>query len=414
MRRGLAEKVRSSLPHRRRVRSGLRRHGLVRRPAAIRALVEGRVLRFTEGNRIELFDDGRAGLAAMLDAIRNARLRIHLETYILRSDPTGRAFLDALAQRARAGVDVCLLYDGIGSRALDPRALQPVVAAGGFVLEFNPLRRGLLSRTLRRRDHRKLLLVDGEIAFLGGLNIGDEYSAERSGVPDWRDAHARLAGPVVRDLQAVFLESWFRADGPELPWPNVLADATDRHLPGSTRCAVLADGPAYRRRRMREVVISAIEEAEARVLVVSPYLVPGRRVLDALADAARRGIEVQLVTAGRTDHPLLRRAARCVLPRLLARGVRVFEDRDRMMHAKLAAFDDSLAILGTSNLDRQSLDHSYEVNLVVEDSEVARWIHERFGQAAAGISAVDSESLARGGLASRIVDRLAAWIVKLL
>lgn len=376
--------------------------------------MRGHALRFTEGNRVELYDNGRDGLAAMLEAVRGARHRIHLETYILRADATGRAFLAALTERAQAGIDVCVLYDSIGSRSFDPRELAPLVEAGGCAVVFNPLRRGLLSRTLRRRDHRKLLLVDGEVGFLGGLNIGEEYAEERAGVPCWRDAHARIEGPAVRDLQAVFLESWFRADGPDLPWFALLADATDSEPRGATRCAVLADGPVYRRRRMLEVVISAIDEVEERVLLVSPYVAPGRRLLDAVAAAARRGISVELVTAGRTDHPLLRRAARAILPRLLERGVRVYEDHERMMHAKLAAFDDDLAVLGTSNLDRQSLEHSYEVNLLVEDPEVARWVRERFGPETTGMSAVDLPTLARGGPLSRAIDRLAAWIVRLL
>lgn len=385
----------------------------MRRPAAIRALVRGRTLRFTEGNRIELFDNGRDGLRAMLQAIRDARQRIHLETYILRRDATGREFLTALAERAQAGLEVCLLYDGIGSRSLDTAALALLADAGASIVVFNPLRRGLLSWTLRQRDHRKLLLVDGEVGFLGGLNIGDEYVEVRDGRPHWRDAHARVEGPVVRDLQAVFLESWFRADGPDLEWLELLAEARSEPR-GDTRCAVLADGPAYRRRRLREVVISAIDEAEERVLLVSPYVAPGRRLLDAVGEAARRGAAVELVTAGRTDHPLLRRAARAMLARLIERGVRVFEDGDRMLHAKLAAFDDALAILGTSNLDRQSLEHSYEVNLLIEDSAVTRWIRGHFGCATPGMNALDRAALARGGHLSRAMDHLAAWIVKLL
>ena len=189
------------------------------RPRAIRALVRDRALRFTEGNRVELYDTGRAGLQAMLAAIECAEQRIHLETYILRSDQIGREFLAALTERAAEGVEVCLLYDAVGSLGLDESALEPLRAAGGEVVAFNPLF-AWLRVPVRRRDHRKILVVDGRVAFMGGLNIGDEYVSGlgpvKTGEP-WRDAHVRIEGPCVRDLEAVFLESWFRADGPALP-----------------------------------------------------------------------------------------------------------------------------------------------------------------------------------------------------
>ena len=241
-----------------RLRSGLRRHGLVRRPEVVRALVRSRRLRFTDGNRVEIFDTGREGLGAMLEAVQEARDRIHLETYILRSDPMGRRFVDALVERAKAGVDVRLIYDSVGSRTLDERVLVPLLAAGGEVLAFNPIARFYPRFAPRRRDHRKILVVDGRVAFTGGLNIGEEYSRGIAGsaAEEWRDAHVRLRGPVVRDLEAVFLESWFRGDGRSLPWVALLASEPPEA--GDARCAVLPDGPVYKRRRMRDLLVSAV------------------------------------------------------------------------------------------------------------------------------------------------------------
>jgi cardiolipin synthase len=385
----------------------------VPRPRAIRALVRDRALRFTEGNRVELYDTGRAGLQAMLAAIECAEQRIHLETYILRSDQIGREFLAALTERAAEGVEVCLLYDAVGSLGLDESALEPLRAAGGDVVAFNPLF-AWLRVPVRRRDHRKILVVDGAIAFMGGLNIGDEYVSGlgpvKAGEP-WRDAHVRIEGPCVRDLEAVFLESWFRADGPALPW-HALLEGEPRRA-GSVRCAVLADGPSHRRRRTRDLLISALGDTEREVLLVSPYFAPGRRVLEALGEASRRGVRVSLLLAGpRTDHPSLRRASRAVLPKLLEHGVQVREFDGGMMHAKLACFDGAYAVVGTSNLDRQSFEHSYEVNLILEDAEFAKRVREGIEADTARGQPVDLAALARRGFVERLRDRLAAILLR--
>lgn len=394
-----------------RLRSGLRRHGLARRPEVVRALVRSRRLRFTDGNRMALFDTGREGLAAMLAAVEAAKQRIHLETYILRSDEVGRRFLSALVERAGAGVDVRVIYDSVGSRGLDERILAPLVEAGGEVLAFNPIARIYPRYAPRRRDHRKILVVDGSVAFTGGLNIGDEYMAGIQGSPtaEWRDAHVCLQGPVVRDLEAVFLESWFRADGSVLPWGALLASEPPEV--GHARCAVLPDGPVYKRRRMRDLLVSAIEAAREEVLLVSPYFAPGHRLLDALSRASERGVVVRVLLAGHSDHPVLRRAARSIVPRLLKAGVRVAEYERAMMHAKLAVFDRGWGIVGTSNLDRQSFEHNFEVNLIVEGEEAAGQLARRALADLEQAVEVDLPGLAARGPLERIIDRLAAIVL---
>jgi cardiolipin synthase len=343
----------------------------------------------------------------MLQAIEGADQYVHLETYILRSDLTGRLFLAALAERARAGVEVRLLYDAIGSRGLEEHALEPLLRAGGDVVAFNPLR-GIVFAP-RRRDHRKILIVDGRVGFTGGLNIGSEYRREEDGEPSWRDAHVRIEGPLVRDLAAVFLESWFRADGPDLPWDAFLAEEPAHS--GDVRGAILADGPVYRRRRMRDLIVSALEGAERSVALASPYFAPGRRVLEALASASARGVKVELLLAGETDHPVLKRAARSILPRLLRAGVHVFEYEKSMMHGKLAVFDDEWAVVGSSNLDRQSLQHAYEVNLIVESSSLPRELRASFAKDLQRSRRLEERSLLDRGLVDRLLDRLAALLL---
>lgn len=390
-----------------RVRAALRRHGLIRRPRALRRLLRRRGLRFTEGNRLQIFSTGSAGLAAMLAAIEAAQRRVHLETYILRDDTTGRRFIAALERKARQGVTVRLLYDAVGSLSLDAGALNGLCAAGGAVTAFNPLRRIYPRWLPRRRDHRKVLVVDGCVGFTGGLNIGDEYNVGREGPgTPWRDTHVRVEGPAVLDLEAVFVESWFRADGSDMRWSEVLGAAPQPC--GSARVAVVADGPSYRRRVVRELITLALRTGRERVRLTSPYFAPDRTVLDALARAGRRGIAVSLLLAGRTDHPILRRAARALLPRLLASGVAVYEHERAMLHAKTSVVDDQWAMAGTSNLDRQSFEHSYEVNLVVEGGAFAGELAALFDADLAEATRIDAERLARRRMFERCVDRLCA------
>lgn len=390
-----------------RVRAALRRHGLVRRPRTLRRFLRRQGLRFTEGNRLQIFTTGAAGLAAMLAAIEGARRRVHLETYILRGDATGGRFIAALERKARQRVTVRLLYDAVGSLSLDPAALNGLRAAGGEVVAFNPLRRIYPRWLPRRRDHRKVLVVDGHVAFTGGLNIGDEYNIgfEGPGTP-WRDTHVQVEGPAVQDLEAVFLESWFRGDGPDVSWSEVLAVAPPAC--GRERVAVVADGPAYRRRIVRDLVALALRTGREQVRLTSPYFAPDRKVLGALAQAARRGITVSLLLAGQTDHPLLRRASRALLPKLLASGVLVYEHERAMLHAKTSVVDDQWGMAGTSNLDRQSFEHSYEVNLVVEGGGFPAELAALFDADVAEATRIDAQRLARRGILERLVDRLCA------
>jgi cardiolipin synthase len=397
----------------RRLRAGLRRHGVIPRPAALRRLLRDADVQFTSGNLVEVYRDGRSGLDAMLAAIQAAKHRVHLESYIFRADETGQRFLRAMADRARAGAEVRLLFDGVGSLGLAPGALAELTAAGGDAVAFNPLGRIWPRWAPRRRDHRKILVVDGEVGFMGGLNVGDEYyygSPAGGGrrVP-WRDAHLRIQGPAVAWLEAVFLESWFRADAPD--HPALLLPAAPAAAPGSQVLGLLPDGPTYHRRRMRELLIRALARARQRARLVTPYFVPDSRLRRALAAAAERGVQVDVLIAGWSDHAALRWAARARLPELLAKGVRVHEFETAMLHAKLAVFDDRWAVVGSSNLDRQSLEHSYELNLLVEGGELPRELARLVDEDLAAARQITPELLASRSWWTRLRDRVVASLL---
>jgi len=211
-------------------------------------------------------------------------------------------------------------------------------------------------------------------------------------------------------LEAVFLESWFRADGPDRPWLEHTGKAEGKG--GGESVGVLADGPTYHRRRLRDLLIGALDRSEQSARFVTPYFIPGRKLRDALGAAAARGVRVEILIAGYSDHPFARWAAHALLPDLLERGVRVCEYNRSMMHAKFAVFDESWAVLGTSNLDRQSLQHSYEVNLVVEGGEFPADLAKLHDADASNSRAVTALDLQRRSWLHWVRDRLAAAILR--
>jgi cardiolipin synthase len=342
------------------------------------------------GNELSFFTNGRSGLDAMLEAIAAAKQSVWIETYTFRDDATGQRFAAALRERVAAGIEVRVLYDAIGSFETQPWAFTPIEALGGSVRVFNPASRPGLP--LRRRDHRKILVVDTQVAFIGGLNIGDEYYEGSPGSDrEWRDLHVRVRGPVARQLAHAFLDGWTRA-GELRRQVERLPDGSTAE-PGRSECGVILDGPYYPRRRMRDLLLQMIGRARAEVRLTSPYFFPGRRMLRALRGAARRGVAVHLLMAGHTDHPLLLRASRSTYPRLLRAGVQIYEYDRTMLHAKLSVFDGRHAILGTSNLDLQSLVHNLEVNLIIATPQDA----QRLGE----IHATDTAAARRVETASR-------------
>jgi cardiolipin synthase len=208
-------------------------------------------------------------------------------------------------------------------------------------------------------------------------------------------------------LEAVFLESWFRADGPDCPW---VEPVPPRAVDGEA-VAVLADGPTYHRRRLRDLLISALKRSRCHARLVTPYFIPGARLREVLAATAARGVEVEVVIAGYVDHPVVRWAAYGMLPQLLARGVRVYEHERSMMHAKAAVFDEHLAVLGTSNLDRQSLQHSYEVNLIIAGGAFPRSLSARLQDDIRTSRPITVADLRHLSVWERLRNRAAAFVM---
>lgn len=346
----------------------------------------------------------------MLEAISAAERSIDLEIYTLNADGIGHRFRDALIERARCGLEVRLVYDALGSHGLDATFLDPLRRSGALVRPFNPLSSWTAAGSLRRRNHRKLLVLDRRVAFSGGLNLADAYDApaRTDGTGSaWRDTHVRVEGPLVPDYAEVFEETWRHTGGQRsAPVPSPPTPSNER-----VRAAVLADGKRRENRRTDRFLTELIQGARSSIRWTSPYFAPSRRILRALRMAARSGVRVEILTAGETDHALLRWSHHATLDRLLRSGVLAFEYAPSMMHAKTAVIDGRIAIAGSSNLDRQSLHHNFELNTVFDDPLVAAQLDRMIEADLTLSTAVTREALAARSLPARVRDRLAAFLV---
>ncbi|MGK4002553.1 phospholipase D-like domain-containing protein [Sorangium sp. So ce1036] len=313
-------------------------------------------------HRLALLKDGAQAYPAMLAAIAGAQRTVCLETYILRSDRTGQRFAEALAERAAAGVEVSLLFDAWGS-SVSSSFLDGLRRAGVRPLAFRPIELSAPFGKVARRDHRKALIVDGAVAFIGGLNISDDYAAPEDGGAGWRDTHLRIEGPAAAELQYFFLRTWQRAGGPPVDGERYGYDA---RRPDPAVQIISNDLPRRRHRHgIRDAYRQAIERARRRIFITNAYFLPPLRIIHALAAAARRGVDVRIMVAGTTDVPAVLLASRAIYGHLLDAGARLFEWRGRVLHAKTAVVDGSWATVGSTNLDSQSLRMNIEANAVI-------------------------------------------------
>jgi cardiolipin synthase len=319
-------------------------------------------------NRVRLLRDGREAFPAMLGAIGKAQREVLLEMYWIQGDRAGAMFRDALAERARKGVDVRVTYDAVGSIGVPSSMWEPLLVAGGQVYEYGPLspwRERFLSR-LNFRDHRKILVVDGRTAFTGGLNIGDPWLPAEVGGGDWRDDVIEMQGPVAADLRALFYETWRRTGRP------VPVDVGKLTRAARSNRVVLLTNRRRHRRGIRQAYLTAIRHAKERIDITNPYFLPGPLFLAALRHAEERGVEVRILIPGQNDVWVVSMAMSSVIGRLLESNARVFCYQGRVLHAKTAVFDETFTMVGTYNLDARSRRYNRECNIGVRDRDFAR------------------------------------------
>jgi cardiolipin synthase len=360
------------------------------------------------GNRIEILTNGSRFYPSMLEAIRAAQTSINLEAYIFEPGEIAERFIDALAERAREGVEVRVVLDSIGSSRMGGAPVRRLRGAGCHVHSYQPISLYRLHR-LNNRTHRELLIVDGVVAFTGGAGIADWWAKPVRRAPAWRDTMARLEGPIVTALQGVFAENWLECSGEILIGP--------RHWPrlepgDATEAMLVKSSPSDRATASRVVFQMLIEGAVQEITVSTPYFLPDRSLRQALVRAAQRGVRVRVLVPGRlADQRLVRLASRRLYRELLDAGIRPFEYRPAMLHAKTLVVDRTWAVVGTTNIDNRSFEHNDEINVAFRDAAIATRLLQDFE----ADLAVSDEITPREWSARPVVEKLVepmCWILE--
>lgn len=350
------------------------------------------------GNHVSLLENGPRTYAAMFDAIASAHDSINMETYILEGDETGQRFADALIKKQAQGVQVNLIHDGVGTLGTPKAFFQRLSDAGINIVEFNPVNplKAKAGWDVNQRDHRKLLVVDGQSAVMGGVNISSVYSSrgsagisglggsrgpapaktDKDSLP-WRDTDLLIEGPVVAQLQKLFIETWENQKGAALAARDYYPALTRQ---GDEIIRAIGSDPDEPFSQIYVTLISALNSAESEILLTNAYFVPDPQLMKALTDAAARGVDVKLIVPGTTDSSLVFHAGRSHYEPLLRGGVKIYERRAALLHAKTAVIDGVWSTVGSTNLDWRSFLHNQELTAVVLGPEFGAKMRASFAR----------------------------------
>jgi len=374
---------------------------LPRERRGIEALERLADLPFLSGNRVELLIDGEQTFQSLLAGIESAQRYVLVQFYIVRDDELGRRLADVLARKSRAGVRVHFLYDEFGSRKLGADFVRSLSEAGVAIRHFHSRRGGGNRMQINFRNHRKIVVVDGERGWVGGFNVGDEYLGQSARYGAWRDTHVSIEGPAALGLQVSFLEDWHWASDEvlELGW-------TPRRAPdGDSPVLILASGPADRFETASLMMQEALHAANERIWISSPYFVPDEAVLGALKLAALRGVDVRILVPERTNDLLVRHAQYAFLDPLLEAGVSIRRYSRGFLHQKAFLIDDDLAGVGTVNLDNRSLRLNFEVTALIHGRAFAAQVAAMLTADFEGAPDITLAELAERGWVERALSR---------
>ena len=360
--------------------------------------------RFVEGNQVALLRDGKEAFPAMLEAIEAAEHHVLLEMYWFDSDSAGRRFARALTDAAARGAQVAVLYDSLGSIEASGSMFDELQKSGVLVVEYNPLlpwRRRFKMGRLSRRDHRKILVVDGDVGFTGGINLSDLWLPTEDNGGGWRDDAVMLRGPAVSGFIEAFRRTWYAQGGPRLELPATIGGSSA----GKHDVRVLTENGPRHRREIITAYLYRIYGAKSRVWLTNSYFMPNRRVVRALKRAADRGVDVRILLPGKSDVEVVRHAGRAIWGGLLRHGVRIYEWQKSILHSKTAVVDGVWSTIGSMNLDYRSLLWNLEVNVAVLDAEFGRVMERSFEQDLSESSEVDPRAFLFRPLGQRLLER---------
>ncbi|MFZ5966710.1 MAG: cardiolipin synthase [Bacillota bacterium] len=331
---------------------------------------------FTINNQSKVLTNGEETFEAIFHALRKAKHHIHLEYFIIKSDRIGNRLKDILVEKAKEGVEVRVIFDSVGSWRLSKAYIQELCEAGVEICGFLPVYFPLLSRELNYRNHRKIIVIDGSVGFLGGINIGDEYLDGSPQLGFWRDSHIQLVGEAVYSLQNIFIMDWYFVTKQQL-------ELNQRYFPKLDYCGeqliqIAASGPDSDWQSIMQAYFTIITSAEKRIWIDTPYLVPDESIMVALKVAALSGVDVRIILPSKPDHTTVYWASMSNIEELLQAGVKIYRYKNGFIHAKILIVDDAVASIGTANMDIRSFQINFEVNAFIYDKDIVTRMEKDF------------------------------------
>jgi len=348
-------------------------------------------MELTSGNHAELLVDGQATFDSIVDGIAHARHYVLVQFYMIHDDGLGRRLQQALIERARAGVRVYVLYDEVGSKGLPKPYVEALRAAGIEVSSFKPTQGAGNRFQLNFRNHRKMVVVDGVVGWIGGHNVGDEYLGLDPEFTPWRDTHVRLEGPVVLQLQATILGDWYWATRriPELNWrPQPSASS-------NVDAMIVPSAPSQKLETAGLLFVTALQSAQRRIWISAPYFVPDEAVMKALQLAALRGVDVRIITTGKGDSQAVFLAAFHYIHALRGLGIRFYAYKPGFLHEKVMLVDEDVSTVGTANFDNRSFRLNFEVTALIVDPAFGRQMATMFERDFAHAEPIDPDEFKR-------------------
>ena len=330
---------------------------------------------FTEDNDIKLYYWGKEKFQNLVEDIRSAKRTIDIQYYIFRTDQIGRIILNELKEKVEEGVQVRFLYDALGSRTARKKYFNQLKEIGAEVVSFFPSILGLINVRINYRNHRKLVIIDDKVGYLGGFNVGDEYLGHSKMGP-WRDTHIRVEGGAILGLKLRFLKDWYYASGEE---PNLERDLEPVFSSkGESAAQVISSGPDTMNANIKNAILYMINLANEEIYIQSPYLVPDHAVYEALKVALLRGVDVNIMIPEKPDHAVVHWCSMSFAKDLAGHGAKIHAYKKGFLHAKAMFVDDMVSTVGTTNLDERSFTLNFETNMVIYDKNINKQLKDQY------------------------------------
>ena len=329
---------------------------------------------YRNDNEVCMYSDGKEFFDVLLKSLNKAKKSINIEFYIFKNDDIGTKILDILEEKAKNGVEVRLLYDSVGSRLLNRNVLKKLRAVGGKTGEFFPSWLKLINLNMNFRNHRKIVVIDNKVAFVGGFNVGDEYLGKDKKFGYWRDTHIKFKGSAVKDLNLRFLADWRYATKEEVDLSHILEISDENIGEANTGMQIVSSGPNLSDRyEIKLAYLKMIQRAKKYLYIQSPYLIIDKSISDSLKLASASGVDVRIMIPGKGDHPFVYWANLVYAGDLLEYGVKIYHyDRSAFLHAKTVVIDDEICSIGTANMDTRSFELNFEVNAFIYSETISK------------------------------------------